>query len=329
MSRSSTAAKKEGGGPAPFRLGEARVRPGTRARVELPVSRLVTGEWLNLGVEVVHGVRPGPTIWLSGAIHGDELDGMEIIREVVGNLDPEELAGTVMGVPVVNVFGFVSESRYLPDRRDLNRAFPGSADGSMAARLAHLFMTEVVERSQVGLDYHCGSDDRINLPHTRGNLDDPEIRKLARAFGAPLAVHNTPPDGSLRKAAGKVGAPTLVYEAGEAGRFTDEAIRVGVEGTLRVLKKLGMVDEAPRRNGKTLEARSTHWVRAPRSGICRMEVALGDRVKKGRTLGNIFEILGEEAVRIRARTSGLVIGLRVNPIVYQGEAVVHLAKPEE
>ena len=313
--------------PAPLVVGGKEVAPGTRRRVELPVARFVTGEWLSLAVEVAHGARPGPAIWLSGAIHGDELDGVEIIRAVLAGLDPGELAGTVMGVPVVNVYGFVAESRYLPDRRDLNRSFPGSPDGSMAARLAHLFMTEVVERCTFGLDYHCGSDDRENLPHVRGNLDDPRVREMALAFGVPVALHNKPPDGSLRKAAHKAGAGTLVYEAGEAGRFTDEAIESGVAGTLRVLNCLGMISEAPSSTAATVEARSTRWIRAPRSGVCRIEAPLGVRVSRGARLGRVHEILGEEAVEVRSGAGGIVIGRRVNPLVYQGEALVHLATP--
>ena len=190
-------------------------------------------------------------------------------------------------------------------------------------------MKEVVERCVFGLDFHCGSDDRENFPHVRGNLDDPELRGLAMAFGAPLALHNKPPEGSLRRAAQEVGAGTLVYEAGEAARFTDTAIETGVAGTRRVLKHLGIIRTAPRGTVETVEARSTHWVRAPRSGICRIETPLGARVSRGRRLGGIHEILGEQAVAIRAGTSGIVIGRRVNPLVYQGEAVVHLAKPVE
>ena len=310
-------------------VGGTVIEPGTRRRVEVPVARFVTGEWLYLSVEVIHGSRPGPRVWLSGAIHGDELDGVEIIREVLGELAPSRLAGAVLGVPVVNVFGFVAESRYLPDRRDLNRSFPGKARGSMASRLAHLFMSEVVERCQVGLDFHCGSDDRENHPHLRCNLDDPELRRLAVAFGAPLMVHNKPPKGSLRKAASRTGARTLVYEAGEAGRFTDGAIEAGVAGTLRVLWALGMIDEAPPAADPPVEARSTHWVRAPRSGICRIETPLGAEVRRGQRLGGVYELLGEKATRIRAGVGGIVIGRRVNPLVHQGEAVVHLARPQE
>ncbi|MEJ2540641.1 MAG: succinylglutamate desuccinylase/aspartoacylase family protein [Gemmatimonadota bacterium] len=321
MSRSS------GPPPGPLVIGGVEVTPGQRARVEIPVARFVTGEWLSLPVEVIHGGSPGPRVWLSGAIHGDELDGVEIIREVLSELNPKKLAGAVLGVPVVNVFGFVAESRYLPDRRDLNRSFPGKSRGSMAARLAHLFMTEVVERCEVGLDFHCGSDDRQNHPHVRGNLDDPMVARLARAFGAPIAVHNKPPKGSLRRAASKEGAQTLVYEAGEAGRFTEAAIAVGVSGTLRCLAALGMIRGSSEPDVPVQQARATHWVRAPRSGICRIEVPLGASVKKGQRLGGVFELLGEKDTRIRAGVDGVVIGRRVNPLVHQGEAVVHLARP--
>jgi predicted deacylase len=307
-------------------VGGQRVAPGSRIRVEIPVARFVTGERLSLPVEVLHGRHPGPRVWLSGAIHGDELDGVEIIREVLAELDPDRLSGAVLAVPVVNVFGFVAESRYLPDRRDLNRSFPGKAKGSMAARLAHLFMTEVVQRCDVGLDFHCGSDDRQNLPQIRVNEGEPEALRLARAFGAPLVLPNKAPKGSLRHAAAKVGVQTLVYEAGEARRFTDSAVEVGVAGTRRVLHELGMVEEAPEPAGSVQEARDTQWVRAPRSGICRIEAPLGAEVRKGERLGGVFELLGEKATRIRAGTDGVVIGRRVNPLVHKGEAVVHLAR---
>lgn len=316
-------------GTGALEVGGTVIEPGTRRRVEVPVARFVTGEWMVLPVEVIHGHRPGPRVWLSGAIHGDELDGVEIIREVLGEMAPSRLRGAVLGIPVVNVSGFVAESRYLPDRRDLNRSFPGKAQGSMASRLAHLFMTEVVERCQVGLDFHCGSDDRENHPHIRANLDDDRTRELATAFGAPIMIHNKPPKGSLRKAASRSGARTLVYEAGEAGRFTDAAIETGVAGTLRVLASLGMIDRAPAITTPSVEARSTHWVRAPRSGICRIEAPLGSEVRKGQRLGGVYELLGEKATRVRAGVGGIVIGRRVNPLVHQGEAVVHLARPEE
>lgn len=313
-------------GPPGFRIAGQELEAGTRTRVEVPVARLTTGTWLHLPLEVVRGSEPGPTIWLSGAVHGDELDGVEIIRRVLGRLRPARLKGTVLAAPIVNVFGFVAETRYLPDRRDLNRSFPGSARGSMASRLAHLFMKEVVARASVGIDFHCGSDDRDNLPQVRGDLDDEDTRRLALAFGAPITIHGRPPDGSLRKAAVRAGARVVLFEGGEARRFTETAIRAGVEGTFRVLSELGMVSAAPGPETATVETRVTHWVRAGRSGICRIEVELGQRVEKGQRLAVIADTFGDEGRPVRARAGGIVIGRRVLPLVYQGEAVVHLAE---
>ena len=309
-----------------FQLGGRRIPPGERKRVELPVARITTGGLLALSVDVLHGARPGPTLWLTGAIHGDEIDGIEIIRRTVTRLDPGTLAGTVIAVPVVNMFGFVSESRYLPDRRDLNRSFPGSATGSLAARLARMLMDEVVARGDWGLDFHCGSDNRENLPQVRADLDDEETRRIAHAFGAPITIHGKAPDGALRRAALEADCRALVYEAGEAGRFTETAIRRGVEGVDRVLRTLGMVNGAGSPTPETVESRRTRWVRAARSGICRVAVELGETVRTGQPVGEITDPFGEGGKTLAARCDGIVIGRRVNPLVYQGEAVVHIAE---
>jgi len=204
--------KSRGGLRDPVSVGGVEVAPGTRERIQIPVARYVTGEWLNLPVEVIHGARPGPFVWMSGAIHGDELDGVEIARGVAESLSPARLSGTVFAIPIVNVFGFIQASRYLPDRRDLNRAFPGSEDGSMAARLAWLFTTEIVDRCEWGLDFHCGSGERENLPQIRGDLEDEQTRAVATAFGAPLMIHNNGPDGSLRRSALARGARGNYHE---------------------------------------------------------------------------------------------------------------------
>ena len=320
------ATKKSEVGPEPFHIADIRVAPGRRGHVDIPVARFVTGEWLNLAVEVVHGAHPGPVIWMSGAIHGDELDGVEIIRWVLQDLKPTQLAGTVIAVPVVNGFGFSSQSRYLPDRRDLNRSFPGKEGGSMAGRLAHLFMTEIVERATYGLDFHCGSADRTNLPQIRCDLDDPETRRIAMAFAPPVVIRGKAPDGSLRRAAASRGSPTRLYEGGEAGRFTRSAIRAGVDGARRVLKAIGMIEDAPEADADPIEATSLGWVRAPRSGVCRIDVELGDRVKKREKMGIVTELMGRDPEPFRANSPGIVIGKRLSPIVHQGEALVHIAR---
>ena len=316
-----------GSGNAPFELGGQRVAPGSRRRIEIPVARLPVGAEMSLSVEVVHGREPGPALWLSSAIHGDELDGMEIIQRTLEELRPSEIAGTVVAVPVVNLFGALSESRYLPDRRDLNRSFPGTARGSLAGQLAHLFMEEVVARCSWGIDYHCGSDDRDNLPQVRCDLSDDETRALALAFAAPVTIEGKPPDGSLRKAALAAGARVLLYEGGEARRFTESAIRAGVAGTRRVLGALGITPAPDEEEGppETVEATSTQWLRAGRSGICRMEVELGQRVERGDRIAVVRDVLGRESRPVQAREAGVVIGRRIHPMIYKGEAVAHVA----
>lgn len=311
---------------APFEIGDVTISPGRRERLHLRVARLPAGGWLSLPIEVVHGTAPGPAVFLSGAIHGDELDGVEITRRVIDRLQPAELRGTVVAVPIVNLPGLVAESRYLPDRRDLNRAFPGSAKGSLAARLAHLFMREVVARCSYGIDFHCGSDDRENLPQIRADLDDGDTCRLARAFGAPIAIHAPAPAGSLRRAAVAGGARVLLYEAGEARRFTASAIRVGVDGASRVLAALEMTSGADGATPVSLESHQRRWVRAGRSGVFRLDAELGQRVRKGQVLGEISNALGTERAAVRSRASGLVIGRRIHPIVYQGMALVHIAE---
>ncbi len=310
----------------PFVIGGERIAPGERRELEIPVARLFSGDWLSLPVMVLRGERGGPTLWLDAAIHGDELNGMEIIRQVLNFLDDREIVGTLIAVPVVNVFGFVQESRYLPDRRDLNRSFPGSARGSLSARLAHLFMTEIVQRSDYGIDFHTGSLHRTNLPQIRADLGNPEIRRLAEAFQAPLMIRARQIRGSLRSAAGRLAKPMIVFEGGEPMRFHTEVIRAGVEGTQRVLAHLGMIPdfEPPTETVPTFEADGSRWVRAGRSGIFRQSVALGETVSKGQILGRIGGPFPGRSRQVRASIEGVVIGHTNKPLVHQGDALVHI-----
>ena len=308
-------------------MGERTVEPGTSARVELPVARLFIGSFLSLPVTVVNGAGDGPWLWLDAAIHGDELNGMEIIRRALEVIDPAELNGVVIAVPVVNVFGFVQQSRYLPDRRDLNRSFPGSPRGSLASRLAHLFMEQVVSRCRYGIDLHTGSNHRTNLPQIRGQLADPETRRIAEAFAAPLMFTAAEIPGSLRTAARKRGAHMIVYEAGEPLRFDEAAIRIGVDGVLRVLAAIGMrphVDEVP--PAPSFEAASSSWVRAPRSGIFHLNTRTGETVKRGQQLGFLTTPFGESTIPVKAPHESVVIGHTSNPLVYRGDALLHLAR---
>lgn len=312
---------------APLRIGELDVAPGRSATGELPIARQVTGTRISLPLQVRHGRRNGHTVWLSAAVHGDEINGVEIIRRVMRGLDARTMAGTVIAVPIVNVHGFLNGDRYLPDRRDLNRSFPGSPNGSLAARIANLFMNEIVSRCDVGIDLHTGSDHRTNLPHIRADLDDPETRKLAEAFGAPLMLHSRTRDGSLRGAATERGATMLLFEGGEALRFDDDALTAGVEGIRRVLAELAVIDpDTTEPHPIPVESRSSHWVRARRSGIVLLDVELGEVVQRGQLLGVIHDSVGTRLSRVTAPRRGIVIGRVQQPLVNQGDALVHLAE---
>jgi predicted deacylase len=308
-------------------IGDQVVAAGTMAELELPVARLFTGTWLNLPVGVVHGSTPGPRLWLSAALHGDELNGMEIIRIVLDEIDVRRLRGTIVAVPVVNVFGFIERDRYLPDRRDLNRAFPGSKTGSLAARLAHLFLTEVVEPCDVGIDFHTGSNHRANLPQIRAHLKDAETRRLAEAFSAPFMCQTPPIHGTLRSTALRLGKKYLLFEGGEPLRFESDVIAMGVRGTRRVLAELGMyesLDEATPR--PSFEATKMRWLRASRSGVFRLRTTLGAQVRSGELLGYLSSsFFPSKSRRIVAPFAGLVIGFTHNPLVNQGDALLHLA----
>ncbi len=310
-----------------FSLGHVKVRPGAQRDVLLPITRLVTGGDVSLPVRAVHGKEPGPVVWVNGAVHGDEVVGVEIIRQVLGSLSPKTMRGTLLAVPVVNVLGFMAGDRYLPDRRDLNRSFPGSTRGSLAGRLAHLFMTQVVSKSEVGIDLHTGADRRANHPQIRGDLDDPRTLHLARAFGAPVILHARLRDGSLRQAARERGACVLLYEGGENLRLDPYAVDAGVAGVRNVLAALGMIDSPERTETEptTRECRSSEWVRARRSGMLRLDVALGAEVTDGERLGTLYDAFGRTLRAVYASRSGVVIGRTEAPVVHRGDAVVHIA----
>lgn len=309
-----------------FEIGSVRVRPGRAQSLSLPIMRLVTGADVDLPLRVLHGRDDGPVVWVDAAVHGDEAVGVEVVRQVLADLDPRTLRGTLVAVPIVNVLGFMNGDRYLPDRRDLNRSFPGSPRGSLASRVAHLMMTEVVSKCSVGIDLHTGSDRRTNLPQVRADLDDPRTRELAEAFGAPLMLHAPLRDGSLRQAGRDAGAKVLLYEAGEAWRMDPWAISAGVRGVRRVLALLGMVDDAPEPDGEVAESRRSGWVRSRGTGLLHLETALGQQVERGERLGGLFDGFGKRVRLVHADRDGLVIGHTTAPVVNRGDAVVHLAE---
>lgn len=309
----------------PFSIAQTTVRAGTTKKLEIPIANLMSGTPVSLPVLVLHGTEPGPTLSMTAAIHGDELCGVEIIRRVLETIRPEDMAGTIVAVPVVNVHGFNTGSRYLPDRRDLNRSFPGSLRGSLASRIAKLLMTEVIELCDVGIDFHTGSDQRENLPQIRADLDDPRTEELARVFAPPVAIHSRVRDGSLRQAATDVASTVLLYEGGEAFRFSESAIRAGAQGALRVLSHLGISPRTFPPPLPVLISRSSSWIRATRSGIAHLHWDLGDHVAEGDAIATIHDPYGRRLGVVVTRRPGLVIGLTHSPLVNRGDAIVHIA----
>jgi predicted deacylase len=310
----------------PITVGGVVVAPGERQRIEIPVASSY-GRQSVLPVIVVNGRHAGPRLFVSAAIHGDEINGVEIVRRLLLTRALKRLHGTLIATPVVNVYGFMAQSRYLPDRRDLNRAFPGSPTGSLAARLAHVFMTEVVQHSTHGIDLHTGSNHRINLPQIRACLDQKETARLAMAFGVPVVLDSNLRDGSLRQAVTERDIPMLLYEAGEALRFDELAIRAGVRGVVSVMRAISMLRTRPRRptEVKPLVAKRSLWVRASASGTLRNHAALGERVDKGATLGWVADPYGGEGEEVAAPAAGVVIGRNNLPLVNEGDALYHLA----
>jgi uncharacterized protein len=309
----------------PITVGQVTVRPGRKVQIELPFAKVVTGATESLPVKVINGRSAGPNIWLSAAIHGDELNGIQIIRRVIRDLDAKNLRGAVIAVPIVNPLGFITQSRYLPDRRDLNRSFPGSTRGSTASRLAHLFMDQVVSHCSVGIDLHTATNHRINHPQIRADLDDGPTLKLAKAFGAPFSIHARLRDGSLRQAATEREKRVLLYEAGQAHRFDDRAIEAGVVGVMRVLRALGMIDTRLPRARPTRLIRRTRWVRARRGGIADIQVGLGEHVVSGQLVASISDAFGMRPTQVTAAETGWVIARSLRPLVNSGDSLIHIA----
>lgn len=310
-------------------IGGKTISPGERLSIDLPVALLHTQTPLSMPIQIRRGRKEGPRLFISAAIHGDELNGVEIIRRLHQHKSLSMLRGTLITIPIVNIYGVIHHSRYLPDRRDLNRSFPGSERGSLASRLANLFMTEIVANCTHGIDIHTGVLHRSNLPQLRVNLDDCDAKELAQSFGVPVIINSDLRDGSLRQAASERGIPMLLYEAGEALRFDELSIRAGVKGIINVMRTLGMLPKSRYRSKTTIEpliARSSSWVRAPESGVFRAFTVLGIQVKKGDVLGVIDSPFGDNEVEVVAPTSGLVIGKTSLPLINEGDALFHIAR---
>jgi len=311
-----------------FEIGGHHVPACSSSDISIPITTLATGYSSMLSVRVFHGAEPGPTVFVSGAVHGDEIVGTAVIQHLAQQIDPSRLSGTVLLVPVTNIFGFLNRSRYLPDRRDLNRSFPGSVSGSLASQLAQGFFSEVVQRASLGIDIHTAAVHRYNLPQIRIDKGNPRLVELAMAFGAPVIIESPLREGSLRSKAKEEGVDMLLLEAGKALRFDNLSIETGVAGVLRVLAHLGMIDADDRLAGVSVPARSNKstWVRSTRGGVAHPAKTSGDPVRKGDLLATVAGLLGEEPEAVISPIDGIIIGHATLPVVHQGDALFHIAE---
>ncbi len=307
-------------------IGEHIIKPGETRQIEMPVAKLYIDSDVFIPVHVIRSKKPGPIVFVSAAVHGDELNGIEIVRRLIQLKSLKITNGSLILVPMINVYGVLNQSRYMPDRRDLNRSFPGSNKGSLAGRVANIFLEEIVKHCDYGIDLHTGAIHRSNLPQIRADLSDPQTAELANVFGASVILNSNLRDGSLRQTSVESGTRILLYEAGQALRFDELSIRVGLRGVINVITHLGLLRR--KKKYKVFQpyiANDSSWVRANSSGIVRDLKRLGDRVQKGNILAEIGSPFGEVLDTVIANKTGIIIGKQNIPLAQEGDALFHIA----
>lgn len=308
----------------PIKVYNTVVEAGQNTVVKVPIGRIPSGNLITIKAHVYRGPRPGPCMAVLGGVHGDEVNGVEIVRRSIEERVFEHLyAGSVIAIPLLNVYGFINFSRDVPDGKDINRSFPGNPNGSMASRVASFFTRQILPVIDFGIDFHTGGRNHYNYPQVRYNPDHALSRELALAFGAPFTLASKPIARSLRKTALEVHKAIIVYEGGENLRFDPFAIQQGMIGLRRVMVNRGMLPDAPPASPTELFTRST-WIRASKSGIFHCFQPSGKSIVKGEVIGMINDPFGEESYPIRAKRSGWIIGHSNSPVVTQGDALFHV-----
>ncbi len=298
---------------------------GKKAKINIRLAKLPSGTVIDLPVYIFRSKNEGPTVLLSGGLHGDEINGIEIVRSLIDGGNFENLQrGSVVAIPVMNIYGFLNFSRDVPDGKDVNRSFPGSTTGSLASRIAHFISHNILKEIDFGIDFHTGGASRFNFPQIRYAPKDKKAAKLATQFGAPVTLHSGLLEKSLRKQAFKMGKSILVYEGGESMRMDEEVVRQGVDGALRLLQAHDMIGDAPAADSPSIKCEKSIWIRAKRSGIYRGVIKSGMTVSKGDVLGYITDPFGEFSTAIKAPAGGLVICHNNMPVINQGDALIHL-----
>lgn len=305
------------------------VEPGERATLSAKISKSYSGSDVRIPIMVWRGKQPGPTVAVTAAVHGDEINGTGVIRKIIREVPFELTSGTLVMIPVVNLFGYERNSRYLPDRRDLNRSFPGTREGSLASRLAHSFFSQIIRRCDYCIDLHTAAVRRTNFPNVRADMSRPDVAEFARAFGAELVVSGEGPEGSLRSEACKVGCVTIILEAGEVWKVEPTVLEYAVRGITNCLRSLGMVEGNATKPAYRIETDATKWVRAADGGFLEFHVAPGDIVEEGDAIATNTDLMGVEQNLIRAPRDGVVLGMTTIPSVSPGDPVCNLAFPRQ
>lgn len=305
-------------------INDEIIVPGEDKKLNLQIARLPTYTNIDLPVRVIRAKEPGPVVLLTGGLHGDEINGIEIVRRLISNKLLKLECGSIVAIPLMNIYGFIQNVRGVPDGKDINRSFPGSKTGSLAKLVAHTIMKKIIPIIDVGIDFHTGGSSRANLPQIRAVLNIDQNLELAKAFAPPVILHSGLIDKSFRKAAYKQGKHILVYETGESLRFDSNGIQEGINGTLRLLKHLNMIKEAPAPHESEI-FETSDWVRASFAGLYQSKLKLGDWVEKKSTIGFITDPFGNEKKLLKSRYEGRVIGINNCPVVHKGDAVLHIA----
>lgn len=301
-----------------------KVGRGEDKKLNLRIARLPTYTNIDLPVRVIRSDNPGPVLLLTGGLHGDEINGIEIVRRLLSNKLLKLENGSVVAIPLMNIYGFIQNVRGVPDGKDINRSFPGSKSGSLAKLVAFTIMKKIIPIIDVGIDFHTGGSSRSNFPQIRCVLNIEKNLELAKAFAPPVIIHSGLIDKSFRKAAYKKGKHILVYETGESLRFDQNGIQEGINGTLRLLKHLGMIKEAPKPHSSEIYENSG-WIRASFAGLYHSKIKLGDVIEKGKNLGTITDPFGNEKKILKSKYEGRVIGFNNCPVVHKGDALLHIA----
>lgn len=308
-----------------MKINAIEIKPGEQKKIEVNVAKLPSRSSIDITINVARSKQPGPTLLFLGGVHGDEINGIEIVRRILESKEYLPSAGTTICIPILNVFGFIHYSRYVPDGKDVNRSFPGNKNGSLASRVAYFLKKHILPLIDYGIDFHTGGADRTNYPQIRSMLSDPINQGLAQAFNAPFTLHARYRTNSLRQTASKLGKKIIIYEGGESSRLDEFAIQQGMVGALRVMKHLKMTTvNVPEAKQNSILINKSSWLRAAVSGLFLPAVNCGDSIEAKQKIGMITDPFGGYKKIVKAPHSGHIVGLNNNPVLHQGDAIVHI-----